>query len=112
MAADLTVTHPMATSLGLSLEAAKKAVATKSQSKKQKYSSLCASHRIEFTPVALSTFGELDSDAEKFHEEAAHFYAGAQQSPQGDCLKRLKEQLLVVLAQQVGERLLAASGNF
>ena len=47
--ADVTVTHPMAPSLGLSLEAAKKAVERKAQRKNQTYSALVAAHRMEFT---------------------------------------------------------------
>jgi hypothetical protein len=57
----------------------------------------------------MSTFGELGEEAERFLDEAASFYSGAQQVPRGECLRKLKEQLGVVLAQQVGERLLAAS---
>ena len=75
--ADVTVTHPLAPSLGLSLDAAKKAVERKAQRKNQKYSALVAAHRMEFTPVAMSTFGELGEEAEKVLDEAACFFTRA-----------------------------------
>ena len=84
LAVDVAVTHPPAPSLGLSLEAAKKAVERKAQRKIQKYSELVAVHRIGFTPAALSTCGKLGEDAGRFPDEAAYVYSGAQQVPRGE----------------------------
>ena len=59
----------------------------------------------------MSTFGEFKDYAEKFLDEAAAFYAGAQQTLRCDALAQLRQRLSVVLVQQVGERLLVASSG-
>ena len=56
------VTHPLAPSLGLSCIVAAAAVRNKVARKKAKYAQLVATHNIDFAPLALSTFGELDED--------------------------------------------------
>ena len=60
---------------------------TKAQAKIQKFSPLVGAHHLGFIPVALSTFGELGEDAERFLDKAASFYSGAQQVPRGECLR-------------------------
>ena len=111
VAVDPTVTHPIAPGQGLSLEAATKAVVTKAQSKIAKYSDLVSTHRLEFVPFVVSTFGELGTHAQTFIDEAAAFYASAQQVPPGEAAMQLRQRLSVVVAQHVGERLLAAVGT-
>lgn len=111
VAVDPTITHPLAPGLGLSLEGAMKAVESKAQRKIAKYAPVVSTRRLEFVPFVLSTFGELGSEALNFVDEAAAFYAGAQQTAQCEAAAQLRQRLSVVVAQQVGERLLGATAN-
>ena len=72
---------------------------------------MVSTRRLEFVPFVLSNFGELGGDALNFIEEAAAFYAGARRTPQPEAAAQLRQRLSVVVAQQVGERLLGATAD-
>ena len=58
-AIDVTVTHPLAPSLGLNIRSAKSVAAAKEKQKVAKYAHLIRDKRLNF-PAAFTTFGALD----------------------------------------------------
>ena len=106
-AVDVTVTHPLAPSLGLSLHAAKDIAATKEKQKIAKYAHLIAATQLQFYPVAITTFGALGPHATDFVDDAANFYSAKCAVDRALCRKQLVERLQVALLQEVGKRLLA-----
>ena len=108
VAVDVTVTHPLAPSLGLSVRQAKEAAATKERQKISKYAHLIRDKHLNFIPVGITTFGALGPQATQFVDDAANFYSAKCAVERGVCRRQLVERLQVALLQEVGKRLLAA----
>ena len=107
VAVDITVTHPLAPSLGLNARQAKDAAANKERQKVAKYAHLIRDKQLNFIPVALTTFGAMGPQATVFVDDAAAFYSAKCALDCGQCRRQLVEQIQVVLLQEVGKRLLA-----
>ena len=99
------VTHPLAPSLGLSVTAA---VSSKEARKYARYPDLVSAHKLEFTPMALSTFGHLKQPGAEFASQAVGLYASKHNGARSLAQSQFNERLAVVLLKSVGERLLAA----
>ena len=108
VAVDVTITHPLAPSLGLNARQAKEAAATKERQKVAKYAHLIREKQLNFIPVGVTTFGALGPQATQFVDDAADFYSGKCAVDRGVCRRQLVERLQVALLQEVGKRLLAA----
>ena len=78
VAVDVTVTHPLAPSLGLSASAARLALAGKERQKLRKYAHLVEANQLSLVPFPMSTFGQLSTQASTFVDEAASFYSARQ----------------------------------
>ena len=73
-AVDVSITHPLAPSLSLSLQAAKQALCSKAGRKRAKYASLVAERKLNLVPFILSTFGALEEEqAMPFLDKVAGF---------------------------------------
>ena len=106
-AVDVTVTHPLAPSIGLNIRTAQHIAAAKEKQKVAKYAQLIAATQLHFIPVAITTFGTLGPQATEFIDDAAAFYSAKCAVDQSLCRKQLVERLQVALLQEVGKRLLA-----
>ena len=104
---DVTVSHPLAPSLGLNLRTAKELASAKEKQKTAKYARLIAEKQLHFIPVALTTFGALGPQATQFVDDAADFYSAKCAVDRGLCRKQLVERVLVALLHEIGKRLLA-----
>ena len=107
VAVDVTVTHPLAPSLGLNARQAKEAAAAKERRKNTKYAHLIRDKQLHFIPVGVTTFGALGPQATQFVDDAADFYSAKCALDRGVCRKQLVKRLQVALLQEVGKRLLA-----
>ena len=74
-AIDVTVTHPLAPSLGLNIRSAKSVAAAKEKQKVAKYAHLIRDKRLNFIPAAFTTFGALGPEATQLIDDAADFYS-------------------------------------
>ena len=105
---DVVVTHPLAPSLGLNLTSALVAVAGKEKRKISKYAELLVTRNLDFTPMALSTFGHVGEAGKELLAQAVGLYAAKHHLPRSVVQARLNEQLSVRVLLSVGQRLLAA----
>jgi hypothetical protein len=107
---DVSITHPLAPSLGLDLQAAKQALRNKASRKKAKYAALVADRKLNFIPFLMSTFGAFEEeDAVLFLDKVAGFYAAKQQVPAAECKNNLIQLLQIAVLKDVARRLLAAT---
>ena len=74
-AIDVTVTHPLAPSMGLNIHSAKAVAAAKEKQKVAKYAHLISDKRLNFIPAAFTTFGTLGPEATHLVDDAADFYS-------------------------------------
>ena len=102
-AVDVTVTHPLAPSIGLNIRTAQRIAAAKEKQKVAKYAQLIAATQLHFIPVAITTFGT--PQATEFIDDAAAFYSAKCAVDKSLCRKQLVERLQVALLH--GKRLLA-----
>ena len=90
-AVDVTVTQPLAASLGLKTRTAKENAAAKEKQKLAKYALLIAATQLHFIPVAITAFGTL-GPATQFIDDAADFYSAKCAVDRGLCRKQLVER--------------------
>jgi len=108
LAVDVTVTHPLAPSLGMSVSAARSALEIKEQRKVQKSSDICTEVGLEFAPFALSTFGELGRKASDILSTVVDLYAAKHDLLRSLAAFRLRQLIQVALMRSVAKRLLIA----
>jgi len=111
LAVDITVTHPLAPSLGMSVSAARSALEIKEQCKVQKSSDgsgICTEVGLEFAPFALSTFGELGRRASDILSTVVDLYATRHDLLRSLAAFRLRQLIQVALMRSVAKRLLIA----
>ena len=108
-AIDVTVSHPLAPSLGLNVRSAKELANTKEKQKIAKYAHLIAEKQLHFIPVAITTLGALGPQATQFVDDAADFYTAKCAVDRGLCRKQLVERVQVALLHEIGKRLLAGN---
>ena len=106
VAIDVTVTHPLAPSLGLNVRAAKAAAAAREKQKLAKYAHLIQDKHLNFIPAAFTTFGALGPEATRFVDDAADFYSAKRTVDRGVCRMQLVQRVQVALLHEVGKRLL------
>ena len=106
-AIDVTVTHPLAPSMGLNIRSAKAVAAAKEKQKVAKYAHLIRDKRLNFIPAAFTTFGALGPEATQLIEDAAGFYSAKNAVDRGVCRTQLVQRVQVALLHEVGKRLLA-----
>ena len=107
-AVDVTVTHSLAPSLGLSAQAAKRSLVEKENRKLAKYADIFDNCQVMFVPMAFSTFGELSERAQEFVKAASRCYAAHQDLELSVCQHQITKSLQTSLMQENGRRLLAA----
>ena len=107
-AVDVTVTHPLAPSYGLSVQAASKALKEKESRKNAKYAHIFDAVQVTFVPMAFSSFGELSERAQEFVKAASRYYAAHQDVELSVCQHQLVQNLQTSLMQENGRRLLCA----
>ena len=61
-AVDVSITHPLAPSVGLDAKAAKQALHNKAGHKKVKYAALVSGHKLNFIPFLMSTYGACEEE--------------------------------------------------
>jgi len=108
LAVDVTVTHPLSPSLGMSVSAARSALEIKEQRKVQKSSDICTEVGLEFAPFALSTFGELGRRASDILSTVVDLYAARHDLLRSLAAFRLRQLIQVALMRSVAKRLLIA----
>ncbi len=106
--ADVVVTHLLAPSLGLSLASALAAV-VKEARKTSKYAEVISPHNLDFTPLALSTFGHLGQPGSDLLSQAVGLNSAKHHLARSVVQAQFNERLSVVVIKSVGQRLLAAS---
>ena len=90
-AVDVTVTQPLAPSLGLNTRTSKENAAAKQKQKLAKYALLIAATQPHFIPVPITAFGTL-GPATQFIDDAADFYSAKCAVDRGLCRKQLVER--------------------
>ena len=90
-AVDVTVTQPLAPSLGLNTRTSKENAAAKQKQKLAKYALLIAATQLHFIPVPITAFGTL-GPATQFIDDAADFYSAKCAVDRGLCRKPLVER--------------------
>lgn len=107
VAVDVTVTHPLAPSLGISAQFARNSLDDKEKRKMSKHAAVFADRRLAFVPFALTTFGEVSTQADQFLDEAAEYYGRYHNVAPSFCRYQLMQSLHISMLKDVGKRLLA-----
>ena len=105
---DVTVTHPLDPSLGLSFSAARSALSVKEEAKVRKSAEICDRVGLAFSPFALSTFGEFGRQADQIFSTLVDLYAAKHDLRRSIAAYQLRQQVLVALMRSMAKRLLLA----
>ena len=106
-AIDVTVTHPLAPSMGLNIRSAKAVADAKEKQKVAKYAHLIRDKRLNFIPAAFTTFGALGPESTHLINDAADVYSAKNAADRGVCRMQHVQIVQVALLHEVGKRLLA-----
>ena len=108
---DVTVTHPLDPSLGLSFSAARSALSVKEEAEVRKGAEIRhrdGERRTAFSPFALSTFGEFGRQADQIFSTLVDLYAAKHDLRRSIAAYQLRQQVLVALMRSMAKRLLLA----